>query len=161
LFPGLLGYWSTVKAPPRPTDELAMLRRLFRDVPVAHVATLEADGTPHVVPLWFVWLEDALFLTSRRGTRVEANLGRGGVVSASIDRGVNWMEHQGVLVRGSAEVLPPGHSSVKRALSAWFDKYSERLSGPGFAAYARDVEHPVVARLEPRRFSTWSNTRQP
>jgi nitroimidazol reductase NimA-like FMN-containing flavoprotein (pyridoxamine 5'-phosphate oxidase superfamily) len=146
-----------VKAPPRSADALTTLRRLFRDVPVAHVATLEPDGSPHVVPLWFVWLEDALYLTSRRGTRVEANLGRGGAVSASIDRGVNWAEHQGVLVRGPAEVLPPDHSSVKRALSAWFDKYAERLSGSGFAIYTRDVEHPVVARLEPLRVSTWGN----
>jgi nitroimidazol reductase NimA-like FMN-containing flavoprotein (pyridoxamine 5'-phosphate oxidase superfamily) len=132
-----------------------MLRRLFRDVPLAHVATLGWDGSPHVVPLWFVWLEDALFLTCREGSAVARNLARGNEVAISIDRGIHWTEQQGVLVRGSVEVLPTDHSNVRRALSAWFEKYAERLSGAGFAAYANEVEHPVVARLHPDRVSAW------
>ena len=128
---------------------------MFRDVPLAHVGTQGPDGGPHVVPLWFVWLEDALFLSSRAGSRVAANLARGGPVAVSISRGVHWTDHQGVLVRGPVETLPRSHPSAKRALSAWFEKYADALSGPGFGLYTRDVEHPVVARLEPRRLATW------
>jgi nitroimidazol reductase NimA-like FMN-containing flavoprotein (pyridoxamine 5'-phosphate oxidase superfamily) len=128
---------------------------MFRDVPLAHVATLGSRGAPHVVPLWFVWLEDALFLTCREGSAVAANLRRGQEVAVSIDRGVHWTEHQGVLVWGPVEVLPGDHSNVRRALSAWYEKYAEHLSGSGFAAYTREVEHPVVARLSPDRMSTW------
>jgi nitroimidazol reductase NimA-like FMN-containing flavoprotein (pyridoxamine 5'-phosphate oxidase superfamily) len=144
-----------VKAPPKSVDELTTFRRAFRDVPSAHVATRDADGLPHVVPLWFVWLEDAIYLTCREGTVVHRNLSRGEPTSLSIDRGVHWNEHQGVMIRGRSEVLPEGDTSAKRALSAWFDKYAERLSGDGFATYARDVERPSVVRIRPDRISGW------
>jgi nitroimidazol reductase NimA-like FMN-containing flavoprotein (pyridoxamine 5'-phosphate oxidase superfamily) len=149
-----------MKAPPRPASELTIVRRLFRDVPLAHVATLDARGDPHVVPLWFVWLDDALFLTCREGSVVADNLARGGDVAVSIDRGLHWTEHQGVLVRGTARILPRDHSNARRALSAWFEKYAEHLSGTGFAAYTSEVEHPVVVRLDPDLLSTWGHAKE-
>lgn len=39
-------------------DELSAL-----DVP-ARLATLDRDGFPHVTPLWFVWADDAFYMTS-------------------------------------------------------------------------------------------------
>jgi nitroimidazol reductase NimA-like FMN-containing flavoprotein (pyridoxamine 5'-phosphate oxidase superfamily) len=134
-----------------------MFRRLFRDVPEAHVATVDHGGEPHVVPLWFVWLDDAVYLTCREGSRVAANLDRRQRAALSIDRGVRWTEHQGVLIRGGAERLPPDHASAKRALSAWFEKYREHLSGRGFAAYAEAVIRPVVVRIHLDRIASWSH----
>lgn len=134
-----------------------MLRRLFRDVPQAHVATVDPGGEPHVVPLWFVWLEDAVYITCREGSRVGANLVRAQRAAVSIDRGVRWTEQQGVMIRGRAEPLPPDHSSSKRALSAWFEKYREHLSGRGFASYADTVVHPMVVRIHLDRVASWSH----
>ncbi|MFN2590842.1 MAG: pyridoxamine 5'-phosphate oxidase family protein [Actinomycetota bacterium] len=150
-----------MKAPPHSATDLAAVRRLFRDVPVAHVGTTGADGSPHVVPLWFVWLEDAVYVTCRRGSVVAANLERGGEVALAIDRGLRWTEHHGVLVRGQPELLAADHATARRALSAWFEKYSEHLSGPGFGVYTRDVEHPVIARIEAARVATWGAPLRP
>jgi hypothetical protein len=59
-----------IQSPPVSAVIPTELRRAFRDVRLAHVATLQSDGAPHVVPLWFVWLEDAVYLTCRSGSRV-------------------------------------------------------------------------------------------
>jgi len=132
-------------------------RRAFRDVPEAHVATVDRSSGPHVVPLWFVWLEDALYLTCRAGSAVAANLERGGDTAVAISRGLSWNEHQGVLVRGRATLLPAGHSSAKRALSAWFQKYAAYLSGSSFARYTEEVEHPIVVKVLAQRVSLWGS----
>jgi nitroimidazol reductase NimA-like FMN-containing flavoprotein (pyridoxamine 5'-phosphate oxidase superfamily) len=31
---------------------------------VAHLATLDGDGFPHVTPVWFVWLDSAFYFAS-------------------------------------------------------------------------------------------------
>jgi PPOX class probable F420-dependent enzyme len=134
-------------------------RRTFRDVRVAHVATLDPSGDPHVVPLWFVWLEDGLFVTSRAGSRTDRNLRRDPRVAVQLDRGRTWTEAACVVVHGTAELLAPTHPDGRRALSAWFDKYREELSGQGFALYTEEVEEPVVLRIRPQRLAAWMPAR--
>jgi PPOX class probable F420-dependent enzyme len=140
---------------------LPELRRAFRDVRLAHVATLLPDGSPHVVPLWFVWLEDALYLTCRTGSRVWSNLGRDPRVAVEVQRGQMWTEHTGLSLRGLAHLLDRDDAGTKRALSAWFEKYRSELSGFGFAAYTEQVTEPVVARVSIDHVAGWNHAYRP
>ncbi len=49
---------------------------LNRDA-VARLATVDADGYPHVTPIWFIWVDGAFYLTSYTGRphlrRIHAN----------------------------------------------------------------------------------------
>ena len=38
------------------------------------VATVRPDGRPHVMPVWGVWIDDALWFSSSRGSRKTRNL---------------------------------------------------------------------------------------
>lgn len=133
------------------------LRRTFGDLPVVHVGSIDPDGAPHVVPLWFVWLQDAVFVTCREGSRVSRNLRRDPRTALEFDRGRAWTEQAGALVRGRAEFLPEDHPSTRRAISAWFEKYRELLSGRGFAAYTGQVERPLLMRVRPERIAVWDH----
>jgi hypothetical protein len=139
---------------------LVEARKTFGDLRVVHVGSVLADGSPHVVPLWFVWLEDAVFVTSRRGTRLWANVKRDPRVVLEFDRGRAWNELGGVLVHGRAEALRPEDPASRRALSAWFDKYRGDLGGGGFALYAEDVPHPVLLKVRPDRLVAWLHGRR-
>lgn len=132
-------------------------RRTFRDAPVVHVGSLDPDGSPHVVPLWFVWLEDAIYVSCRAGSAVWRNLIRDPRVALELERGRAWTDQEGVVVRGRAEPMPPDHPSSKRALSAWFEKYRGDLGGPGFAAYTEQITEPALFRVAPERISSWSH----
>lgn len=136
---------------------LTDLRRAFRDAPTVSVATLLPDGSPHVVPLWFVWLEEAVYVSCRADSRVHRNLVRDPRVALSVDRGRTWPELDGVLIRGEAELLAPDHPGSKRATSAWFEKYRSSLAGSGFAAYTEQVAEPVLFRVRLDRVSPWSH----
>ena len=118
-------------------------------------------GSPHVVPLWFVWLDDAIYLTCRRGSRIGRNVEHDPRVAVTLDRGQTWTEQAGCVIRGEAETLRQEDPGVKRALSAWFEKYRAELSGFGFAAYAREVVEPVVLRVRPERLASWVHAYQP
>jgi nitroimidazol reductase NimA-like FMN-containing flavoprotein (pyridoxamine 5'-phosphate oxidase superfamily) len=135
--------------------DLAEARKTFREARVAHVGTNLPTGQPHVVPLWFVWLEDAIYASARDDSRVRRNVAVDPRVAVQIDIGRAWTEQAGVLVSGTAEVLSPDHPSAKHALSAWFAKYRDELAGRGFGAYTEQVRRPVLLRVLPDRFSTW------
>jgi nitroimidazol reductase NimA-like FMN-containing flavoprotein (pyridoxamine 5'-phosphate oxidase superfamily) len=140
---------------------MAEARRTFRDVRVAHVGSVLADGSPHVVPLWFVWLEEALYLTSRRGSVVERNIRRDPRVAITLHRGQAWTEQAGCMIRAEAEAVGADAEGAKRALSAWFEKYRTELSGFGFGAYTQQVIEPVVIRVRPNSLATWLHAYQP
>jgi nitroimidazol reductase NimA-like FMN-containing flavoprotein (pyridoxamine 5'-phosphate oxidase superfamily) len=132
-------------------------RRLFRDSPIVRVGTLLPNGDPHVVPLWFVWLEEGVYVTCRRTSRVWANLARDSRAALEFDRGRAWAEHQGLMLRGRAELLGSDNPSVKEAISAWFEKYRTDLGGAGFELYSSQVAEPAMFRLRPDRVAAWSN----
>jgi len=132
-------------------------RRLFRDIPIVRVGTLLPNGDPHVVPLWFVWLEEGVYVTCRRTSRVWANLARDSRAALEFDRGRAWAEHQGLVLHGRAELLGSDNPSVKEAISAWFEKYRTDLGGPGFELYSAQVAEPAMFRLRPDRVAGWSN----
>lgn len=135
--------------------DLEDARRTFHDVPTVHVATLMPDGTPHVVPLWFVWLPEGLVVTCRVGSRVWRNLRRDPRVAIQVDRGRAWTEQAGVMVRGPARFLSPTEELGKRALSAWFAKYRDELAGSGFAAYTERVREPALFAVDPAEVARW------
>ena len=132
-------------------------RRMFRDIPIVRVATLLPNGDPHVVPLWFVWLEEGVYVTCRRTSRVWGNLARDSRAALEFDRGRAWAEHQGLMLRGRAELLGADNPSVKEAISAWFEKYRTDLGGAGFELYSAQVAEPAMFRLRPDRVAAWTN----
>ena len=50
------------------------LDRFLEQQRTVRVATVDARGKPHVVPLWFVWIDGTLFVNTTRGNLSVRNL---------------------------------------------------------------------------------------
>ncbi|MGH2740053.1 MAG: pyridoxamine 5'-phosphate oxidase family protein [Actinomycetota bacterium] len=132
-------------------------RRAFGDLPVAHLATTLPDGSPHVVPLWFVWRGEAIYVSCRRDSATWRNVERDRRVALSFDLGLSWQELRGAVIHGRAEPLAPDHPSLREVLSAWYTKYRRLLGGGGFRDYAERVEDPGMFRVRPERMTAWNH----
>jgi PPOX class probable F420-dependent enzyme len=132
-------------------------RRVFRDLPVVHLATTRRDGSPHVVPLWFVWREEAVYVSCRRDSATWRNVEHDARVALSFSAGRVWQEYAGIVLFGRAEPLVPEHPALRGVLSQWFEKYRRFLSGGGFRDYAGQVESPGMLRVRPQRLSSWDH----
>lgn len=66
------------------------------------VATVSADGDPHVTPLWFVWHDGSLWLTSLTRSQRWIDIERHPRIAVVVDAGVGYGELRGVELRGSA-----------------------------------------------------------
>ena len=70
---------------PIPREQLRLtdqeLDELLRTERTARVATVSADGWPHVVPLWFVWRDGAVWINNLRRSKRSHNLRDGSPVA--------------------------------------------------------------------------------
>jgi nitroimidazol reductase NimA-like FMN-containing flavoprotein (pyridoxamine 5'-phosphate oxidase superfamily) len=140
--------------------DVASARRMFGGLSVVTVATVGRDGAPHVVPLWFVWPEDAIYVSTRREGRTWANAAADPRVALSIDLGRAWVEIAGIEVRGRAELLPAEHADMRHPMSAWHEKYRPLLAGDGFPRFAEEVHGLGFLRIAPERIAAWDHARE-
>jgi nitroimidazol reductase NimA-like FMN-containing flavoprotein (pyridoxamine 5'-phosphate oxidase superfamily) len=140
--------------------DAAAARRMFGGLPVVSVATLDPDGSPHVVPLWFVWPEDAVYVSTRREGRTWRNAVVDARVALTIDLGRSWVEIAGIEIRGRAELLPAEHAEIRAPISAWHEKYRPLLAGEGFSRFSEEVEGLGFLRIAPERIAAWDHARE-
>lgn len=113
------------------------------------VATIDEEGRPHAIPLWFVWHDGVMFLNSTLGNRAVENLLRSGIASAVVDDGEIYDELRGVVVTGRAERGDddPRLPEVER-------KWSGKYLGGSPAPY-RLWRNRVWLRLVPDSIASW------
>ncbi|MGH2696878.1 MAG: pyridoxamine 5'-phosphate oxidase family protein, partial [Actinomycetota bacterium] len=113
------------------------------------VATVGADGVPHVVPLWFVWHEGIVFLNSTRGNPTVENMLRYGRAAGVVDDGETYDSLRGVVVTGRVEVAEDDRR-LPVAERAWSEKYLGGNEPP-----YRKWRGRVWLRLVPGRIASW------
>lgn len=131
------------------------MRRLVRDARVGHLATVSAEGLPHVVPVCYALLADTAYTAvdhkPKRGPRLRriANIeatGRACLLVDSYDE--DWSQLWWVRLDGRARVAPDT-ASARAGLDALVSKY-EQYSG-------RAPAGPVIV-LDVDRWSGWCAT---
>ena len=114
------------------------------------VATAAEDGTPHVIPLWFVWLDGVMYLNSTLGNVTVDNITRSGKASAVVDDGETYDTLRGVVVTGTVEIIPVDASGLEDIERAW----GEKLLNGNEPPYRRWKKRTWM-RLEPDRIASW------
>lgn len=88
---------------------------------IARLATISADGSPHVVPLWYMMDGDDVIITSERKTGKVANLLRD--PRAALNVGGEPGQGPAYLLRGPVTITDdPDH--------AWLTKMTHHYEGP-------------------------------
>ena len=99
---------------------------------MAHLATADGDGVPHVIPVCFAYLDGAFWIaidekpkTTERLKRIR-NIETNPRVSLVFDRyDEDWFRLAYVLVNGSAEVIDAAPVAVVEALRKRYEQYRE------------------------------------
>ncbi len=128
------------------------VQRFLATKEVAVLATVQADGAPLAVPMWFLHDPAALTMISVEGTQKVRNLRRDPRVSVVAESVSEGGAISGVTVQGRVEFLPDG--PARRALVARFHaRYDPRLAklwgGPAMPP------DRVMFRIAPARLKVW------
>ena len=125
------------------------LERYLGEQRTIRIATVSEDWAPHVVPLWFVWVDGSVYLNSTLGNVTVENMLRGGTVAGVVDDGVSYDELRGVVVRGRVDLVEDG-DVVDAADRSWSQKYFAGSPTP----YGRWRDR-VWLRLRPEEVTSW------
>ena len=116
----------------------ADVRAVLDGTPIAHLATVLADGSPHVVPLWIGTHEDRIVILTGPGSTKARNLRRDPRVAISLTPPDNPFEP--VIIRGRVGEWVDGDAGWQI-----IDRISTKYTGQ---PYPRGDER-VVAVIEP------------
>ena len=133
----------------------AAARQRFASGKVAHLATVDADGRPHIVPIVFALDGDTVYFAvdqkPKRTTRLQRlrNIASNPSVSVLVDHYEDsWDLLWWVRADGTASALEPG-DRAKHALALLTERYSQYEDEP--------PPGPVVAILV-ERWTGWSSS---
>ncbi len=132
----------------------AEYRHFLLDRPrTAKLATVRADGRPHVAPIWFDLDGDTLVFTTWHETVKAANIQRDGRVCLCIDDETPPFAF--AQIEGTAELIPDAAD-----LLDWTTRIAGRYMGPEQAeAYGRrnSVEGEWLVRVTPTKVLALKN----
>src|SRR5258708_21975866 len=112
---------------PIPREQLRLtdpeLEELLRSERTLHVATSSADGWPHVVPLWFVWRDGAVWINNLRRSKRSRDISEGSPVALCVDTGVEYQQLRGAVLYGRFEAAG-GDAALEPVKAEFARKYS-------------------------------------
>jgi PPOX class probable F420-dependent enzyme len=123
---------------------------------LARLATIDDDGYPAVVPVWFEWANGAFWIVARARAAYLTNLSRRPLVGLSIvdDRDPD----RRLQVRGRATLATPA-APLAGAVLDLARRLAERYEGrDGLAYIERSRTWPrVLVRIDPQRIVGWAS----
>jgi PPOX class probable F420-dependent enzyme len=137
-------------------DELAAFLDEGRDL---HVASINADGTPHLVTMWYLREgDDLLFWTYAKSQKV-VNVRRDPRATVLVATGEKYEELKGVSITGSTTVV----DDLDEVL-AFGEKVYEKYWGPIDNDLVRDGVRMmgakrVVIRVTPVKTTSWDHSK--
>ena len=134
-------------------------RRFLANGPLAHVITLDADGSPHVSLAWAGVDEDRIVFSSFFDQRKLANLRRDPRVTLSFQANENVEKeflHPYLVVEGRATVTQGGAMAI-------MDRLAETYIGPGQRFPNREMPDGFTVHVEVDKIygmGTWRTSRR-
>jgi PPOX class probable F420-dependent enzyme len=125
----------------------------LRETRIAKLATLQADGSPTIVPVWFEWDgQTAAVFTSRSSPKVARILARPRV-ALSVEESVGVPEAW-VTIEGTAAIEETGGMELARRLAQRY--YAAERAATAIAEWEQLAHLWVVVRITPQRIRSSS-----
>jgi PPOX class probable F420-dependent enzyme len=134
-----------------PQAQEFLARRLL-----GRLATASTDGQPHVVPVWFLWEDGVIWISSYRSTRKVIDLERNPKCALVVDVEEAEGGLTAVMLEGRAELVSSPPNAVKQRIERIYTKYLgvEGVLENDPQEWLNSPEN-VLVKLMPTRVKAW------
>jgi PPOX class probable F420-dependent enzyme len=116
---------------------------------IARLGTMGKDGYPNVHPLWFIYEDGELIISTMKGSAKIRNIEGNPKAAVAIDT-ADESQTKGVLFRGKAELVEDESKEITRKILL---KY---LGTPDHPMYQRIIQMPrTVIKIRPKKTHSW------
>jgi PPOX class probable F420-dependent enzyme len=120
------------------------------------LATNGRDGWPHVVAMWYGFIDGAVGFLTFRNAQKYRNIQRDPRVSCLVEDGDTYADLRGVLLRGRAVVVDDDEQRM-----SWATSVTERYQGPldraGIESVRASIAKRVVLRVDVDNVASWDH----
>jgi PPOX class probable F420-dependent enzyme len=139
------------KAPAPPAMTPAEIPAFLARPLVAHLATVRANGSPQLVPMWFLYENGVVYMSTRTTAAKLVHIRHNPHVAVEVDVMEAPLKNKVVTIDGRAEILTIG---VKEITTRIYRKYMG-LEGAASPVAQRNINTPrVILKITPKHI--WS-----
>jgi PPOX class probable F420-dependent enzyme len=134
-------------------------RELLESERIVTVASLNQNGRPHLMPLWYVLRDDEVWVYTYARSQKIRNLERDPRATLLIETGHEYSELRGVMIEADA-FINREHDLVFEVAKQLTLRYADGLDsigGDAAEALASQARKRVAVRFVARRTATWDH----
>lgn len=123
---------------------------------LGRLATVSADGMPHVVPVWYLWEEGCIWVHSFASTRKVKHLRKRPACALVVDVADKIEGLTAVLIEGQADLITAPRSEVRARAERVYQRYlsPEELAAPDPQSWL-DSGEGLILKITPRQIVAW------
>jgi PPOX class probable F420-dependent enzyme len=134
---------------PTPAQTVARVRPMLDEERVVWLSTVRPDGTPHLVPTWFLWDGEALVVFSKPSAAKVRNLRANPRLMIAIG------DPEDDFAVGLIEAEATCSEEVAHVPDAFFAKYADELRPGRLDAATFRATYTQAIRIVPTRYLQW------
>ncbi len=120
---------------------------------VLRLATIDQKGTPHIVPVWYLYSAKKFYIGTNTRTEKAKNLKKNKHVSLCVDTGIRSPNIYGVIAKGTARLILDKNKVSKLAKRILL-RYFRSLENKSAKELLDDTD--CIIEITPKKFSVWS-----
>lgn len=138
-----------------------MMADLLSQPVLARMGTTSKSGRPHVIPVWFLWEDGSLWISSFRSTRKIRHLEANPYISVLIDTAESGVDFEAVLFEGRAELIDQPAQFVQDITTRIYARYlgPEGVLAPDPQSWIHDPENLLI-HLQPSKTMSWYSAKK-
>jgi len=132
------------------------IRSFLEEQRILQVATIDHDGWPHLVAMWYVLIHDQIVFWTYARSQKALNLRRDARLTCLVETGERYDELRGVQIKGRASISDD-RETVQRVGETIWERYAGPLNENTRQMVAAQAAKRVVVLVQPVEIASWDH----
>ena len=119
---------------------------------ILHLATIDKKSTPHIVPVWYMYSLNKIYIGTNTKTEKAKNIKTHKKVSFCVDVGVNAPNIFGIMAQGNAKLIKDAQI-VSRLEKKILLRYFKDLNNKSAKEILADTD--CIIEIVPKKYAVW------
>ena len=127
--------------------------KFLKSQKVLRLVTIDDKGTPHIVPVWYLFSGKKFYIGTNTRTKKAKNLRKKKNVAFCVDVGINSPDIFGVMGKGTAKLILK-KSEVEKIAKKILLRYFKTLNNKSAKELLEETD--CIIEITPKKYSKWS-----